>query len=134
MLAIQEQPPKTARQSKSPKQFQLLEVSACADRRPENVCVEAVVIAELKFRDVQRHVLLADLMESADNTALDNGAEALNRIGVNRAASVKSRMIDGALATTASAEALRAKAAASILPFTRPHGLLRTPVAHSRDR
>jgi hypothetical protein len=29
----------------------------------ENVIVETIVVAELKFRDVQRHILSADLME-----------------------------------------------------------------------
>ena len=56
---------------------------ASLNRRTENVRVEAVVIAELKLRDVQRHILLADLVECADNTALDDRPEALNGVGVD---------------------------------------------------
>jgi hypothetical protein len=53
------------------------------NRGSENVRVEAVIIAELKLRDVQRHVLLADLVERADDTALEDRPETLNRLGMN---------------------------------------------------
>jgi hypothetical protein len=58
------------------------------NRRPENVRVVPMVVAELKFRDVERHILGADLMERADDTALEDRPEAFNRVGVNRAYNV----------------------------------------------
>jgi hypothetical protein len=60
-------------------------VSAACYRRSENVDVLAVVVAELKFRDVQRQILLADLVIGTDNAALEDAPEALNRVRVNRA-------------------------------------------------
>jgi hypothetical protein len=39
-------------------------------RRTENVRVETVIIAELKFSNVQRHVLGDDLAERANDSAL----------------------------------------------------------------
>lgn len=53
--------------------------------RSKNVGVKAVIVAELKFRDVQRHVLGADLVERADNASLEDAPKALNRLSVNRA-------------------------------------------------
>jgi hypothetical protein len=47
----------------------------------EDVRILPVVISELKLRDVQRHVLGADL-ECANNTALHQRPKALNRVGV----------------------------------------------------
>lgn len=60
-------------------------VLASLNRRCENVIIEAVVIAELKFRDVQRHVLGADLVERANDTALEDRPKAFNRLRVDRA-------------------------------------------------
>src|SRR5438552_15027611 len=62
--------------------------SASPDRLAEDVRVIAVVVAELEFRDVERHVLGADLVEGADNAALEDAAEAFNRVGVDRADNV----------------------------------------------
>jgi hypothetical protein len=42
---------------------------APANSRSENIRVEAVIIPELELRNVQRHVLLVDLVERADNAA-----------------------------------------------------------------
>ena len=56
-----------------------------AYRRSENIRVEAVVVAELKFRDVQRHIFGADFVERADHAALEDRPEAFNRVGVDRA-------------------------------------------------
>jgi len=36
-----------------------------------------IVVAELELRDVERHVFLADLVERADHTALEDRPEAL---------------------------------------------------------
>src|SRR5207253_2606139 len=45
----------------------------------------SVIIPELKFSDVQMHVLAAHLMECADNAALEDRPETLNRLSVDRA-------------------------------------------------
>ena len=37
-------------------------LSASLNRRSENIRVEAIVVSELKFRDVQRHILAAYVM------------------------------------------------------------------------
>src|ERR1700728_3254522 len=47
---------------------------------PENIRVMAVVIPELCFRDVERQVLGANLVEAANNGPLKQGPEALNRV------------------------------------------------------
>jgi hypothetical protein len=49
----------------------------------ENIGIAAVVVAELKFRDVERHVFLADLVERADDATFEDAPEALNRVCVN---------------------------------------------------
>src|ERR1700683_678012 len=61
---------------------------ASAYRRAEDVRVTPIVIPELKFRDVQRHIFGANLVECADNAALKDRPEALNRVRVNRADNV----------------------------------------------
>lgn len=62
--------------------------SAACYRRPEHAGVEAVVVPELKFRDVQRQIFGADLVERADHAALEDAPETFNRVGVNRANNV----------------------------------------------
>src|SRR3954453_10962333 len=70
--------------------------SAACYRGPEYVGVIAVVVAELKFRDVQRQILAAHLVEIADDAALKQRPEAFNRLRVNRAVNVLLvAMIDG---------------------------------------
>lgn len=60
--------------------------ASCAlNRHSENVVVKAVIIAELKFSDIEVKVLFADIMEGADDAPLEDAPEALNRDGVNRA-------------------------------------------------
>jgi hypothetical protein len=51
------------------------------NRRAQNVIIEAVIIAELKFSNIERHILAADLVERADDTALEDAPKALNRLG-----------------------------------------------------
>jgi hypothetical protein len=58
-------------------------LSASLNRRAENVRIVPMVVAELKFCDVQRHVFGADLVERADDTALENRPEAFNRVGMD---------------------------------------------------
>jgi hypothetical protein len=60
--------------------------------------IAPIVIAELELGDIEGHVLAAHLVEGADNAALEDRPEALNRVGVNRADDVLvSRMVDGAV-------------------------------------
>jgi hypothetical protein len=63
-------------------------VSAACYRLTEDIRVGAVVVPELKLRDVQRHVFAADLVEAADDAALEDAPETFNRVGVNRADNV----------------------------------------------
>ena len=42
------------------------------DRRSEDVRILPIVVAELKLRDVQRHIFGADFVEAADNPALED--------------------------------------------------------------
>jgi hypothetical protein len=60
--------------------------------RAENIGIKAVVIAELKLRDVQRHVFGAHFVERADYAVLEDRPEAFNRIVVN-SAPVKSEVM-----------------------------------------
>jgi hypothetical protein len=53
---------------------------ASADRGSENI----VIVFQLKFRDVERHIFAADAVKCADNAAFENRPEAFNRVGVNR--------------------------------------------------
>jgi hypothetical protein len=59
--------------------FQIVVFSRALNRRSENVIVKAVIIAKLKFSDIEREIFCADLMERADYTALEYAPEALNR-------------------------------------------------------
>lgn len=71
---------------------------ASLDSRSENVGVEAVVVSELKLRDVQRQIFLADFVEAADDAALEDAPEAFNRVGVDRADNIlPAAMVDGAV-------------------------------------
>lgn len=61
---------------------------ASGDRRPKNVRVFPVITAELELGNIQRHVFGADLMEAANEAALEDRPEAFNRIRVDRANNV----------------------------------------------
>jgi hypothetical protein len=61
---------------------------AALDRRAENVIVEAVIVAELELRNVKMQILFADVVEGANDAALDDTPKALNRVRVNRAGNV----------------------------------------------
>jgi len=58
--------------------------SAACYRRLEHVGVHAIVVTELKLRDVQRQIFGAYFVERTDYTALEDAPEAFDRIGVNR--------------------------------------------------
>jgi hypothetical protein len=60
----------------------LATLTSC-NRRPEDVRVLAIVVAELKLGNIERHVFGADFVEAANDTALEDGPEALNRVGVD---------------------------------------------------
>jgi hypothetical protein len=62
--------------------------SADCYRGPEDIGVVAVVIPKLKFSDVQRQILLADLVIAADDPALEDAPKAFNRVGMDRADNV----------------------------------------------
>jgi hypothetical protein len=62
--------------------------SAACYRASKHVRVHPIVVAELKFRDVQRHVFGGHLVERADHAALKDAPKALNRVRVNRADNV----------------------------------------------
>jgi hypothetical protein len=57
-------------------------------RFSENIGIKAIVIAELEFRDVQREVFGADLVERADNAPLEDRPEAFNGLSVDGAANI----------------------------------------------
>src|SRR5438128_837229 len=58
---------------------------ASADRRSEDIGVLPVVVAELELRDIERQILVADLVESAHDTALNQRPKTFNRVCVNGA-------------------------------------------------
>jgi hypothetical protein len=62
--------------------------SASAYRRAEDVGVGAVVVAELKLRDVKRQVFGADFVECADHAAFEDRPKAFNRVRVDCADNV----------------------------------------------
>ena len=59
--------------------------SASCYRHSEYVRIVAVVIFELTFRDVQRHVFGADLMVAADTRPFEDRPEPFNRLRMYRA-------------------------------------------------
>ena len=60
-----------------------IDASAPCYSSTENIRVVPVVVSELKFGNIERHVLGADLVERADNAALQDRPETFNRVGVN---------------------------------------------------
>lgn len=60
--------------------------------------VQPIVIAELEFIDVQRKVFTGNFMKRADDAALNQGPEAFDGIGVNRAVDIFAcAMVDHAM-------------------------------------
>ncbi len=59
--------------------------STSAYGRAENVIVAAIVISELKLRDVKWHVFGTHFVERPHHATLEDRPETLNRVGVNRA-------------------------------------------------
>jgi hypothetical protein len=72
--------------------------SISLDSLAEDVGILAVIVAELKFGNVQRHLFLAHFMECADHAALEDGPKAFDCVGVDRAYNVLAlRMINHAV-------------------------------------
>jgi hypothetical protein len=61
---------------------------ASADSCSQYILTEAIVIAKLKLRDIERHILFADLVERADDATLEDRPAAINRLSVDRADNV----------------------------------------------
>src|SRR5260370_6031552 len=59
-------------------------ILASPDRFAENIGIVAVVVPELKLRNVERQIFWAELVERADNAAFEDRPEALNRLCVDR--------------------------------------------------
>lgn len=60
--------------------------------RPENLGVHAVIVAELELGDVEREVLAADLVEGADNAALEDRHGPVNLVSGDALFSGEHRM------------------------------------------
>lgn len=58
--------------------------SAASYRCLKHIGVEAVVVAELKLRDIQRHIFGRHFVERADHAALEDAPKAFNRVRVDR--------------------------------------------------
>src|SRR5438093_6762555 len=71
--------------------------SAACYRRPENVGILPVVVPELKLREVERQVLLADVVVGADDPPLQKGPEAIEVRGMDVAAHVLTPCVTHAL-------------------------------------
>jgi hypothetical protein len=70
--------------------------SASADRSSEDVGIAAIVVSELKFRDIQRQVFCADFVEAADHAALEDRPEDFNCVRADRANNILlAAVIDG---------------------------------------
>lgn len=62
--------------------------SARLNRCAEDVRIHALVIAKLELVDVEMEVFLADLMERTDDSALHDGPEPFDGVGMDRAADI----------------------------------------------
>jgi hypothetical protein len=62
-------------------------------RGPEYVGVISVIVSELEFSDVQMQILFADLMEGANDAALQDRPEAFDGLRVNSADDVLMRSV-----------------------------------------
>jgi hypothetical protein len=60
-------------------------ISASFDRRSEDVRVLPIIIAELEFGNVQRHIFSAHFVERADYAALENRPKAFDGLSVDSA-------------------------------------------------
>ena len=116
-----------------------MSVLTSLNRCSENVAIEAVVVSELKLRDVQRQIFLADLVEATDNSALEDAPKAFNRVRVNCADDVRPLVVDAPCGTLgASIGVCPAIVGANrltlseIISFTKPSALSRVDASITR--
>src|SRR5436190_11219510 len=64
-------------------ELEIYKLLAALNRRSENVRIFAVIVSELEFRDVQRHVFGAHLVECTHHAALEDRPEAFNGLGMD---------------------------------------------------
>ena len=70
-------------------------LSASLDRRSEDVSVLPVVVAELEFGNIERHIFPAHFVERADNAALEDRPEAFDGLSMDCADNIlTSRMVN----------------------------------------
>jgi hypothetical protein len=105
---------------------------ASLDRRPEYVGVSPIVVAELEFRDIEREIFLAHLVECPDHTALNQRPKAFDGVRVNRADNIPaaSMVTDGVREIAAQAPITRSAAWRAAQPLR----LARYPVINLRLR
>jgi len=60
-------------------------ISASLDRRSENVRVLPIIITELEFGNIERHIFAAQFVECADHATLENRPESFDGLRVDRA-------------------------------------------------
>jgi hypothetical protein len=73
-----------------------------SNRSAKNISVQAVIIPEFKFSDIQRQIFVTDLMEIAHDAALDERPEAFDCVRMNRADNVLSlAVVNGLMRETA---------------------------------
>jgi len=60
-----------------------IDLLRAANRRSEDVGIFSVVVAELEFGDVQRQILVADLVETSHDPALNQRPKTFDCVGVN---------------------------------------------------
>jgi hypothetical protein len=72
---------------------QYASASASRDRLAENIGFAAVVVAELELGEIQREILLADVVVSADDSAFKQRPEAFDVIGMHFAAHIFVRFV-----------------------------------------
>jgi len=78
--APRQQTPRLRRSLQEPRS-----VLASGNRRSKDICIFPVIVAELKFCNIERHVFGTGLVEASNYTALENRPEAFNRVRMNRA-------------------------------------------------
>src|SRR5580658_6374603 len=59
----------------------------------ENIGFATVIVAKLKFGQVERQIFLADVVVCADDSALEQGPEAFDVVGMHFAAHVLMRFV-----------------------------------------
>jgi hypothetical protein len=58
-------------------------VLASPNRRPEDIRILPIVVAELELGDIERHIFTAHFVECADNAALEDRPEAFNGLSMD---------------------------------------------------